>query len=190
MTVTNLAADLTVFTSNVYLVRGEQTVLVDPGANFDVVAHITEHVATLDAVVITHTHEDHVENLPAVTDAFDVDVWGYDTTFDGIEFALEDGDSIQLGDSEYDVLFTPGHASDHLCFYSEADATLFSGDLIFPDGNVGRTDLAGCDHDALLESIERTTDVVTDSLECLYAGHMPMVSENASAHVTRATPSL
>src|SRR6056297_3796751 len=98
--IVNLARGQRVFTSNVFLVEGDRRVLVDVGNEFDVVSAARDHVDDLDAVVVTHTHYDHVENLPAVVDAFDVDVWGYDTTQDGIDHELADGDTVQIGDYE------------------------------------------------------------------------------------------
>ena len=76
--ISNLAASEQVFTSNVFLVDGDRTVLVDPGNEFDVVSKIESRTGGLDAVVLTHTHHDHIGNTGAVTEAFDVDVWGFD----------------------------------------------------------------------------------------------------------------
>ena len=182
----NLARDTDAFTSNVFLVTGERSVLVDVGNEFDVVGAAREHVADLDAVVVTHTHYDHVENLPAVVEAFDVDVWGYDTTVDGIDHEITDGDTVQIGDHEYTALHTPGHKNDHLCLYSPAASVLFAGDLIFANGSFGRTDLEEGDRDQLIESVDRVLDVVPEALEEMHTGHGPSVKDRPYSDIDLA----
>ncbi|MFB6188935.1 MAG: MBL fold metallo-hydrolase [Halapricum sp.] len=174
--ITNLAAGRQVFTSNVFLVSGERTVLVDVGNDFDVAAAVREHTDSLDAVVLTHTHPDHVGNLDAVVSAFDVDVWGYDPDFPGVDHAIADGDSVELGDDTYTALHTPGHKDDHLCFYARGAGVLFAGDLIFANGGFGRTDLEEGDRQLLIESIDRVRETVDESLSVVYCGHGPSIS--------------
>ena len=182
----NLAQGVQAFTSNVYLVGGERTVVVDPGANFDVVDRIRDRVGDLDAVVLTHTHRDHVGNLEAVKRAFDVDAWGYDPSIEGVDHAIEDEERIQLGDHEYVALHTPGHKDDHLCFYSADAGVLFAGDLVFQNGSFGRTDLAEGDRDTLIESIDRVLERISPDLAELHTGHGPSVTNQPYDHVELA----
>jgi len=172
----NLAAAKQGFTSNVFLVTGERTVLVDVGNQFDVVGATREHVDDIDAVILTHTHPDHVGALDSVVDAFDVDVWGYDTDFPGVDHAIEDGETVQLGDHDYVALHTPGHKHDHLCFYSASARTLFAGDLVFANGGFGRTDLEGGDRGLLIESVSRVLETVDEELDAMHTGHGPSVT--------------
>jgi glyoxylase-like metal-dependent hydrolase (beta-lactamase superfamily II) len=172
----NLAAAQQGFTSNVFLVAGDRTVLVDVGNDFDVVGQVREHVDGLDAVVLTHTHPDHVGTLGDVVSAFDVDVWGFDDGFDGVDHAVADGETVRLGDHDYEALHTPGHKDDHLCFYSPAARVLFAGDLVFANGGFGRTDLEEGDRDRLLDSIRRVLETADESLEAMHTGHGPSVT--------------
>ncbi|MFP8957986.1 MBL fold metallo-hydrolase [Natrialbaceae archaeon A-CW3] len=182
----NLAAGEQVFTSNAFLVTGDRPVLVDTGANFDIVSRIQERTDALEAVVLTHTHPDHVGNLAAVTEAFDVEVWGYDPDVDGIDRSIADESTIRLGDHEYVALHTPGHKDDHLCLYAAEPGILFAGDLIFQNGGFGRTDLPEGDRATLIESIDRVLEVVDGELSELHTGHGPSVTTRPYDHVELA----
>jgi glyoxylase-like metal-dependent hydrolase (beta-lactamase superfamily II) len=174
--ITNLAAGVQAFTSNVFLVAGDRTVVVDPGSEFDAVAAIRDRVDDLDAVVLTHTHPDHVGNLSAVKDAFGVDAWGFDAEEPGVDREIGDGDALGLGDHEYVALHTPGHKDDHLCFYADGPEVLFAGDLIFANGSFGRTDLEEGDRPTLIESIDYVRETVSEGLAEMHTGHGPSVT--------------
>lgn len=176
--ITNLAQGLQVFTSNAFLVEGDRTVLVDTGSNFDATARIREGDAELDAIVLTHTHPDHVGNLQSVKEAFGVEAWGFDTDQRGVDNAIEDEETLLFGDDSYVALHTPGHKNDHLCFYSPDASVLFAGDLVFQNGGFGRTDLEEGDRQLLIESIDRVRDRVDENLAAMHVGHGPSVTTN------------
>ncbi|MFC6989061.1 MBL fold metallo-hydrolase [Haloplanus sp. GCM10025708] len=169
----NLARDVRAFTSNAFLVTGDRTVVVDAGANFDVVSKIRDHV---DAVVLTHTHSDHVGNVDAVRDAFDVETWGFDPAQPSVDHELADGDDVRMGDHDYRVLHTPGHKDDHVCLYASTAEVLFAGDLVFENGGFGRTDLDEGDRETLIRSIDRLLSVVDEDLAAMHVGHGPSVT--------------
>ena len=173
----NLAHNVQAFTSNVFLVDGDRTVLVDVGNEFDVVSAVTEAAGDLDAVVLTHTHPDHVGNLSDVVETFEVDVWGYDTADERLDHELGDGETVRLGNHEYLALHTPGHKDDHLCLYAESPGVLFAGDLVFAGGSFGRTDLDEGDRDRLVGSIDYVLETVAEDLAELHAGHGPSVTD-------------
>ncbi|CAI50107.1 beta-lactamase domain protein [Natronomonas pharaonis DSM 2160] len=186
MTVRNIARGIRSFTSNAFLVDGERTVLVDTGNDFDAVSNVDAATGDLDAVVLTHTHPDHVGNVPAVVEAFDVEVWGYDGDHDLVDHEVGDGDTVDIGDHPYEVLHTPGHKEDHVCLYAPTAATLFAGDLVFANGGFGRTDLPEGDRDQLIESIEYLLDAVDESLSTMYVGHGPTVDADPRHHIELA----
>jgi glyoxylase-like metal-dependent hydrolase (beta-lactamase superfamily II) len=174
MDVHNVTADAEEFTCNAYLVTGERPALVDAGTMPGVVDVVTEYVDDLDRVVLTHQHHDHVGELDAVLDAFDADLYAY-ADHPRRTHRLTDGDTVALGDESFDVVYTPGHADDHVSLVS--DGTLFSGDVVvyddgaFDDGSFGRTDMAGQSRERLVGSLETLLDRLPDSVTAMYAGH-------------------
>jgi len=176
--ITNCSAGVSAFTANAYLVTGERTVLIDAGANYDVASAVREHVDGLDAVVLTHTHPDHVKNVSALREAFGVETWGFDPEHEHVDYGIADAESVVLGDHEYDALHTPGHKDDHLVFLSDTAGVGFVGDLVFAGGSFGRTDLEEGDAKRLVESIERLHDALDGAgVETLYTGHGPAIDD-------------
>mgnify|MGYP000067790341 CR=1 FL=1 len=174
MDVHNVTEEAETFTSNAYLVTGERPTLVDAGAMSGVVDVIRERTDELDAVVLTHQHGDHVAELDAVLDAFDVDCYAYaehPRRTDG----LADGDTVEIGDETFEVVYTPGHADDHVSLVSET--SLFSGDVVvhddgaFEGGSFGRTDNPGQSRERLIESIRELLDRMPETVEDMYSGH-------------------
>ena len=197
----NLAAGVEAFTSNAFLVSGPpradapatdtdggtgRRTLVDAGANFDVVAAVREHVTDLDAVVLTHTHSDHVDNLDALREAFAVETWGFDASNPAVDRELPDAASVEMGLAEYEALHTPGHKDDHLCLYAPGAGVLFAGDLVFQNGGFGRTDLAEGDRRTLIRSIDRVEERVGEGLRELHVGHGPSVTDEPFRDVRAA----
>lgn len=174
MAVLNVTADAETFTCNAFLAPGKRPALVDAGAMEGVVDVVREHTDELDAVVLTHQHYDHVEELDAVLDAFDAECYAYADHPRRTE-ALSDGDTVEIGDETFEAIHTPGHADDHLAFVSES--TIFSGDVVVHDdgafdyGSFGRTDMEGQSREELIESIREILDRLPDGVEHMYAGH-------------------
>ncbi|MDG5777821.1 MBL fold metallo-hydrolase [Haloarculaceae archaeon H-GB2-1] len=174
MDVHNVTEDAESFTCNAYLALGERTTLVDAGAMAGVVDVVREYTDDLDAVVLTHQHGDHVQQLDAVCEAFDPEVYAYGP-HPRRTSELNDGDTVLIGDERCDVVYTPGHADDHVSLVSEH--SLFSGDVVVHDdgafdyGSFGRTDLEGQSRERLIESIRDLLDRLPDGVEHMYAGH-------------------
>jgi hydroxyacylglutathione hydrolase len=183
MRIQNLASDTEDFTGNVWLLENNsETVLIDAGEG-DVWQEIRE-LEKVDKVAVTHSHHDHVDNLPEIVEKFDPEIFAYEpgnTLVDAEE--VSEGEKVELGGFEFEVFHTPGHKDDSVCFYSPREKILFTGDLIFPEGGFGRTDLADGDRDLLIESIEKITELEAESF---YPGHDGAVTQNAGELIMKS----
>jgi glyoxylase-like metal-dependent hydrolase (beta-lactamase superfamily II) len=189
MQVHNVTKGAEEFTCNAYLALGETPTLVDAGQMAGVVDVIGEHTERLDRVVLTHQHGDHVGQLDAVIDAFDADCYAYDD-HPRRTHELAGGDELLVGSESVEVVYTPGHADDHVSLVS--DRSLFSGDVVvyndgaFDDGSFGRTDYPGLSRERLIESIKRLRDRLPESVEHMYAGHGDPYTGDIHSVVKRA----
>jgi len=174
MDVHNVTADAEVFTCNAYLALGEEPTLVDAGAMEGVADVVATHTDELSKVVLTHQHGDHVEALEEVLAAFDAPVYAH-ADHPERTHGLEDGDRVVVGEESCEVVFTPGHADDHVSLVGPA--SLFSGDVVVHDdgafdyGSFGRTDYPGQSRERLIESIRDLLERLPDGVEQMYAGH-------------------
>jgi glyoxylase-like metal-dependent hydrolase (beta-lactamase superfamily II) len=90
---------------------------------------------------------------------------------------LADNQEIVLGTDKLKVLFAPGHAPGHVCFYHEAGNWVVGGDVLF-QMSIGRTDLPGGDYDTLVRSIQTRLFTLPDET-IVYSGHGPETSIGA-----------
>jgi hydroxyacylglutathione hydrolase len=189
MEVVNVTADAESFTCNAYLALGEEPTLVDAGAITGVEETIREHTDTVEKVLVTHQHSDHVAELDAVVDAFDADCYAY-ADHPTRTHELADGDELLVGDERCEVVHTPGHGDDHVSLVG--DRSLFSGDVVvyndgaFDDGSFGRTDYPGMSRDRLIGSIEELLDRVPETVDAMYAGHGDVYTGDVRTVVERS----
>ena len=163
-------------------------IVIDPGEEAE---RLLEAIAALEldvkAILLTHTHFDHVgavaplaraTGAPVYCPAGEVQWLEHIVTFPGFgpfesytpEKTVADGDKLTLAGFEIDVIGTPGHSIDHVTYSIPAEKAIFSGDVLF-QGSVGRTDLPGSDHQTLMDSIARLLETLPDET-VVYPGHM------------------
>jgi hydroxyacylglutathione hydrolase len=182
MEISNLAEKTEGFTGNVWFLSGEENVLIDTGTG-DSWQNIQE-LESVDKVVVTHSHYDHADNLPKVLDKFDPKIYSFEPESLPVESEqLDEGDSIELSGLKFEVIHTPGHKDDSICLYSPEEKILFAGDLLFPKGGFGRTDLEEGDRDLLIESVEKITEL---DVEEMYCGHDPATTENVNEQIQKS----
>ena len=114
-----------------------QAWVVDPGDAKPVLNYLEEHNLSLAGILITHHHPDHTGGVAKLKKHFNCHVAGPTHLVKIVDQGLVDGDSISVMGRKFDVIATPGHTLDHLCYFSqsqEKDNILFSGDTLFRGG--------------------------------------------------------
>jgi hydroxyacylglutathione hydrolase len=183
---------------NTYIVRAQgsdHALLIDPGDEAEVlIAAIDALGVKIDAILVTHTHFDHVgavaalarhTGAPVYCPALErhvlavIDTYVRMTGFGpfenyGADELLSGGEQLELAGLALEVHFTPGHSPGHLTYAIPACGALFSGDVLFA-GSVGRVDLPGGDWPTLAASIAQLLDAYPDETR-VYAGHMSLTT--------------
>ncbi len=179
MNISNLAEQAEDFTGNIWYIDGSEKILVDVGTR-DSWNNI-EQLEEVDKVVITHSHYDHVDNLTKVAEKHSPEIYAYKPeNLDADAVKISENDRLTLSDTEFQIIHTPGHKDDSVCLYSEEEKILFTGDLIFPEGGFGRTDLEEGDRELLINSIQKITDL---DVKNFYPGHENAVEEDANRQI-------
>ena len=177
------------FGSNCYvLLSGSSAAVVDPsvGAN-EIADFVAQKGATVERIILTHGHFDHVESLDSLRDLTSAPAYihkddaemlsdgmknahslffGYNKKWRPAEELLEDGDEIALGDEVIKVISTPGHSKGSICLL--CGDKLITGDTIFESG-YGRYDLYGGNLSQLTDSLSSLRDL--DRRLTIYPGH-------------------
>ncbi|QEL54382.1 hydroxyacylglutathione hydrolase [Chromobacterium paludis] len=112
--------------------QGARAVAVDPGEAAPLLRHLAREQLTLEAVLVTHHHADHIGGLPELKQAWpDVVVYG-PPGIAGVDVPLMEGDVVSLSMGQAQVLAVPGHTLDHLAYL--LNEALFCGDTLFAAG--------------------------------------------------------
>jgi len=180
---------------NCYVVRrpnDSRAVIVDPGEEPDKLlgALRSLEIETLEAILLTHTHFDHVGAVAPVARATGAPVYcpeletrvlanimdyvpwpgfGPFESYDA-DRTVAGGETLELAGLTFEVTFTPGHSPGHVTYAVRDAQALFSGDVLF-EGSVGRVDLPGGDWPTLLASIETLMGAYPEQ-STVYPGHM------------------
>jgi glyoxylase-like metal-dependent hydrolase (beta-lactamase superfamily II) len=172
-----------VYTSQVYLVLGgasrleDVNTLVDVGQDPAILASI-ERAPTgvgkwpVEQVVLTHGHSDHCALLPRVREAFHPKVFAFSPNIHGVDCLLRDGDAIRMGDQDFEVIHTPGHSSDSICLYNQAEGVIFAG-----DSPLLITSLTGTYEVGFLAALEK---LCARDVRRIYFGHGAPLTEHCN----------
>ena len=176
----------------------DRGLIVDPGEEAERILHVVDELGLgIDAILVTHTHFDHIGavapvaratgapvycpeiEVPVLADIMSYVPWpgfGPYESYDADE-TVAGGETLQLAGLEIEVLFTPGHSPGHVTYAIRDEGALFSGDVLF-QGSVGRVDLPGGDWPTLLESIRALVDGFPEETR-VFPGHMGLTTLGA-----------
>lgn len=185
---------------NCFLLRrqgSERVLVVDPGEEAERILAAVAEMGTVEAILLTHCHFDHIGAVAPVASATGAPVYcpklevplladimafvpwpgfGPYESYDADE-TVAGGETLELAGLELDVIFTPGHSPGHVTYSVRGEDALFSGDVLF-QGSVGRVDLPGGDGPTLIESIGTLLDTHPDET-VVHPGHMGITTLGA-----------
>jgi hydroxyacylglutathione hydrolase len=177
--------------TNCYVVRASrgapEAVVIDPGDDVtDLRLELARFGARCVAILVTHTHFDHIGGIADLAEASGAPVYVSETEAfvlerpDDVyaaygvhvrpwsaEQRLQGDEALELAGIDWQTVSVPGHSPGHVAF--AADGALFSGDVLFA-GSVGRVDLPGGDWETLLGSIRTLTEHFPPET-VVYSGH-------------------
>lgn len=187
------------FQTNCYVCHDAgEAVLVDPSCSSEaerqaVVAYLEDQQLTLRHLLLTHAHIDHIFGCAFFAEAYGMPWQMHRDAVPFIERSKEqamffgvplepppppdptaflgEGDVLIIGQAQWEVLYTPGHAPGSICFYDAENRFVLSGDVLFK-GSIGRADLPGGSLPVLMESIFQKLVPLGDDVT-VYSGHGP-----------------
>ena len=169
-----------------------EAIVIDPGDNIDEILDILKrHELRVKAIIITHAHIDHIggaaklksaTGAPVYMNANDQELYDHldvqaswlrmrTPERTAIDMPAREGDSIKLGEAEFQVIETPGHTQGSISLWIPRENKLIAGDTLFRD-SIGRTDLPGGDSRQILRSIH-TKLLTLPAVAVVIPGHGP-----------------
>lgn len=181
---------------NTYVIKDKTSIIIDPGLTQFLPELIQDlykegiDPKEIDIIANTHLHGDHcwsneafrkISGAKILLHPSQKNSWNeaviQTSRFFGVpavEFTqdeLLEGDKLNTGEMEFELIPSPGHSPDSICFYCKKEKILICGDVLF-NQNTGRVDLPGGSAEALKQSIERLSQL---EIEYLLPGHMDII---------------
>ncbi|MCA1831119.1 MAG: MBL fold metallo-hydrolase, partial [Actinobacteria bacterium] len=172
-----------------YIVGRDEVAIIDPAVPDAVyierVAREAGNRGRVTTILLTHSHFDHIggvaplsEQMPgrSGSDPGDVEVAAFGSEAQFVTRKLADGDTIALGNSTLRAIHTPGHASDHLCFFLEEERAIFAGDVVAGFGTVVISPPDGNLRD-YMRTLERLRELEPQRI---YPAHGPVIEDGCA----------
>ena len=141
-------------------------VIVDPAVPAsDVLTYIRNQKLKVHAVIILHSHFDHLVDLPLYLSQL-IPIWGHQSIQLPVDRQLNDKEEFSIGQLQFKVIHTPGHRYDCICLL--VDKHLFTSDTLFV-GSCGRVDFPGSDSQLMAETLEKLRQLPNNII--IYPGH-------------------
>ena len=184
------------FAENAYLIwkqESKKALAIDPGDAPSIVQTLEEEDLKLEAILLTHSHLDHIDGVAHLVRATNAPVYlhpearlFYDNAgVQASQFGMRveapppprhelTAGKLNIAGFKFDVRHVPGHAPGHVMIYSPEDGVAFVGDVVF-QGSIGRTDLPGGNYQLLMNSIRDHVMTMPEETK-LYSGHGPVTT--------------
>lgn len=166
--------------NNTWLLDGAEPALIDAGTGEP--AHLEAIAEALDGrplarVLVTHHHADHASGIPHLRACWpDIEVLGVATSIEPTRTLL-DREKVRAGDRQLQVIYTPGHAVDHACFWDEPAGDLYAGDMVLLQSSVLIPAGRGGGLRSYLGSLELMASL---DVRRIYPGHGPVIDDPAA----------
>ncbi|WNY23975.1 Hydroxyacylglutathione hydrolase [Methanimicrococcus hongohii] len=199
------------YDSNIYIIN--RKIIIDTGMTEDYVLRCIEEVMPIEEIeliILTHAHYDHSgcanailsrSNAKLAIHEADAPFLSEDNLSGALNFGsrascsppditYKGGEMIAIGPNEegveeyLEVIHTPGHTVGCICLYEANSKTLFSGDTVFSDGGIGRTDFKISAAEKMTESIDKLTKLDVENL-CPGHGRPTIGNANRSIELSK-----
>lgn len=171
-----------VYTCNVYFVMGDWKKLEDVNTLIDVgndptIIEVLKNMNAgvgknkVEQVILTHCHSDHTAILPLIRKAFDPVVCAFSPFMSGVDRVLHDGETLLVGDREFEVIHAPGHSEDSITLYNEDEGALFVGDASLIIRSTG-----GTYEEGFVRTLKR---LCQKNIQTMYFGHGDPLTRDA-----------
>jgi glyoxylase-like metal-dependent hydrolase (beta-lactamase superfamily II) len=129
----------------------------------------------VERIILTHSHSDHTGILPLLIERFHPKVYALSPFTDGVTHILQNGETIRLGEKDFEVIHTPGHTEDSLCLLNEEAGVLFTGDMPLPVRTSEGTYL-----EAFYQALRHLSN---KEIKVIYPGHGAPLTEDVTTMI-------
>lgn len=136
----------------------DECLIIDPGDDYNRIKEKINNKKVL-GILLTHNHFDHIGAVDEILKDYNAKVYSFNNLKE---------ENKRIGNFSFDVIYTPGHTSDSMCFYFKNEKVMFTGDFLFKN-SIGRWDLDTGSYSDMIKSIKKIKQYDDDII--IYPGH-------------------